>query len=213
MHLKRALLQLAMGRRVLVSVPRGRAVCLTFDDGPNPATTPGLLDVLDRHGVRGTFFMIGREVRAHAALAREVARRGHELGNHTLTHPRMDRVGDRARGLEIDAMDDLLCSIDGRARHLFRPPYGHMSVALLRYFKRRGGAALAYWSRDSMDYTWTSAQVVAGFEAQPPRAGDILLFHDDGQTAAEALDRLLPLWKQQGLRFATLAQASTEAGL
>lgn len=207
MHVKRALLQLTLGRHVLVRMPKCRHVCLTFDDGPNPASTPRLLEVLDRHGVKATFFMIGRELRAHPDVAREVVARGHELGNHTLTHPRMDRIADAARGVEIDAMDALLAQFDGRPRHFFRPPYGHMSTSLLRFCVGRGSAALAYWSRDSMDYTWAADRVVAAFRTSPPRAGDVVLFHDDGDTAGQALDRLLPQWKQQGLTFATMAEA------
>lgn len=209
MHLKRGLLQLALGRHVLVRVPRSRHVCLTFDDGPSPLSTPRLLEVLGRHGVKATFFMVGRELRASPEVARDVARQGHELGNHTLTHPRMDRICDAARRLEIDAMDQLLSEFDGRPRHLFRPPYGHMSVPLLAFCVRHGGEALAYWSRDSMDYSWKADRVVDALARRPPVAGDILLFHDDGDTAAEALAVLIPQWKDQGLRFATLGEART----
>lgn len=207
MHVKRALLQFALGRHVLVRVPKCQHVCLTFDDGPNPDCTPKLLEVLDRHGVKGTFFMIGRELRSHSDIAREVVARGHELGNHTLTHPRMDRIANTARGVEIDAMDELLAQFDGRPLHFFRPPYGHMSTSLLRFCVGRAGAALAYWSRDSMDYSWSKERVVEAFRARPPRAGDVVLFHDDGDTAGQVLDTLLPQWKQQGLTFATLAEA------
>lgn len=212
MHVKGALLQFALGRHVLLRLRKSRHVCLTFDDGPNPRSTPQLLAVLARHQVKATFFMIGRELRAFPEIAREVVRQGHELGNHTLTHPRMDRIADSARGLEIDAMDTMLAEFDGRARHLFRPPYGHMSVSLLAFCVRHGGDALAYWSRDSMDYTWGVERVIGGFNDRPPQAGDIVLFHDDGDTAGQALDRLLPQWKAQGLTFATLAQARALAG-
>lgn len=212
MHLKGTLLQLALGRHVLLRLPRTRHVCLTFDDGPNPRSTPQLLKVLERHQVKATFFMIGRELRAFPEIAREVLRQGHELGNHTLTHPRMDRIADSARGLEIDGMDAMLAELDGREHHLFRPPYGHMSVSLLAFCVKHGGDALAYWSRDSMDYTWGADQVIDGFKSRPPRAGDIVLFHDDSDTAGLALDRLLPEWKERGLTFATLAVARARAG-
>lgn len=212
MHLKRSLLQLALRRHVLIDVRRSRHVHLTFDDGPNPASTPQLLGVLNRYGVKCTFFMVGRELRSNPDVAAEVVRQGHALGNHTLTHPRMDRISDTARALEIDAMDELLCQLDGKARHLFRPPYGHMSLALLSFCLRHGGEPLAYWSRDSMDYTWCADRVIDGFKRRPPRPGDIVLFHDDSGTAAQALDTLIPIWNAQGLTFATLdvARANRE---
>ncbi len=211
MHLKRALLRLALRKHVLIDVRRSRHVFLTFDDGPNPESTPRLLDVLARHDVPATFFMIGRELRACPDVAAEVVRRGHSLGNHTLTHPRMDRIGDAARSLEIDAMDELLCRLDGKPKHFFRPPYGHMSLSLLAFCVRRNGAPLAYWSRDSMDYAWSADRVVEGFDKMPPRPGDILLFHDDGHVAASALEKLLPVWKGQGLLFAALGQSDKTA--
>lgn len=211
MHVKAELLQLALGRHVLFRLRSSQHVCLTFDDGPNPQSTPRLLKVLERHQVKATFFMIGRELRAFPEIAHEVVRQGHELGNHTMSHPRMDRIANSARGLEIDGMDAMLAEIDGRAHHLFRPPYGHMSLSLLAFCVRHGGDALAYWSRDSMDYTWSVDRVVHAFNERPPRGGDILLFHDDGDVAGSALERLLPRWKEQGLGFATLAEARKHA--
>jgi len=211
MHLKRTLLKLALRRHVLIDVPRSPYIFLTFDDGPNPHSTPRVLEVLARHSVKATFFMIGREMRAHPEVAADVVRHGHLLGNHTLTHPRMDRIADVARALEIDATDELLGQLDGKARHLFRPPYGHMSPSLLSFCVRHGGDALAYWSRDSMDYTWSAAQVIQGFLSSPPRPGDILLFHEEGDVAVEALERLIPEWKTQGFQFATLDEARASA--
>ena len=125
-----------------------------------------------------------------------------------LTLQRMNRVraidaaasGDRAQAL-----------LDGKPKHLFRPPYGHMSLSLLAFCVRRNGAPLAYWSRDSMDYTWSADRVVDGFDRKPPRPGDILLFHDDGDVAASALEKLIPVWKRQGLLFAALGQADKTA--
>lgn len=190
--------------RLLTRIPSASdRIYLTFDDGPNGEHTLRLLDLLGRHAVEATFFMIGREVARSPEVARVVHARGHALGNHSLTHPRMDRISDAARAFEIDQMQDMLAAIDSRGSHLYRPPYGHLSARLLWFCLRRG-QKIAYWSRDSFDFRLSAAEVIEHFRRVPPTAGDILLFHDDGGAAAEALETLLPEWKHAGLRFAAL---------
>src|SRR5580658_2928408 len=88
-------------------------MALTFDDGPNPAVTPALLDLLDRHGVRATFFVIGEFVRAVPALAREISARGHVLGNHTQTHPRLTFCSPSRTRAELDQCDDAIQAATG----------------------------------------------------------------------------------------------------
>ena len=78
--------------KVLYRIDRPDTVFLTFDDGPNARHTPDVLDVLDEHDVKASFFMVGRDVRINEKVAAAVASRGHVLANHTLTHPRMDRL-------------------------------------------------------------------------------------------------------------------------
>lgn len=191
--------------KVVYGMPDRRTLYLTFDDGPHPERTPPVLDVLDRHGVKATFFNVGTELRTHAALAREVVARGHALANHSLTHPRMDRLSDEARRLEIERMDVLLSEFGPAALPgLYRPPYGHASLGLVKLCMamRR---TIVMWSRDSFDFKLDAAGVVAGFEQQPPAGGQILLFHDDSAAAAPALAELIPRWLARGLRFDTLA--------
>jgi peptidoglycan-N-acetylglucosamine deacetylase len=191
--------------RVLYRIREPETVYLTFDDGPNARHTPDVLSVLDEHDVKATFFMVGRDVRLNPRVAADVANRGHVLANHTLTHPRMDRLSRSARQLEIEGMDDVIESVGGqRAQGLFRPPYGHASVSLIGQclsLKR----TVVMWSRDSFDYRASEDEVVAGFEKREVVAGDILLFHDDSPASAPALRRLIPRWKRAGLRFATLS--------
>lgn len=180
----------------------GRRIYLTFDDGPNPTYTEPLLDLLEEHGVRATFFLIGQDAYAHQDIVKRIVDRGHILGNHSITHPRMDFLSDAARDIEIDGVDDLLSEFDGNRRHSFRPPFGGISVSLFAY-SLRFGRQLAMWSLDSLDHKFNGSQVVAHLTARPPKAGDILLFHDDGVASIESLRVLLPQWIARGFTFGT----------
>jgi peptidoglycan/xylan/chitin deacetylase (PgdA/CDA1 family) len=114
----------------------------------------------------------------------------------------MDFLSDQARDIEIDGMDAFLAEFDKRTQHYFRPPYGGISVSLFAY-GLRSGRRLAMWSQDSLDYKYTAEQVVERFTKLPPKAGDILLFHDDGGAAMQSLQNLLPRWLRQGFTFGT----------
>jgi len=194
--------------KVLYRIDRPDTVFLTFDDGPNARHTPDVLDVLDEHDVKASFFMVGRDVRINEKVAAAVASRGHVLANHTLTHPRMDRLSMGARQIEIEGMDEVIASVGGqRAQMLFRPPYGHASFSLIGQCLRLR-RTVTMWSRDSFDFRASEDEVVAGFEKRPVKGGDILLFHDDSASSAPALRRLIPRWKDAGFRFAGLPGGS-----
>lgn len=179
---------------------------LTFDDGPHPQHTIDLLQVLARHDARATFFMVGQALRRHPGVAAQVHAAGHRLANHSTTHPWFNRISARRQCQEVQETDALLQLIDGRARHLFRPPHGRVSAAsLLRTVA--GQLPTALWTTDSLDYRLGPAEVVAHLRRIGVRGGDILLFHDDAATAAGALEVLLPEWRAQGLRCMALPDA------
>jgi len=202
--LKTILAKTFLPSTVVYKVARSDKVFLTFDDGPHPQVTPLILDVLDRHAVKATFFMVGRDVRGNESLVRDVVARGHTLANHSLTHPRMDRMSLDACALEVRAMDRLMEEFGAAyVPQLFRPPYGYVSVRTVQSV-RRLGRKMIMWTQDSMDFRADSAQVIREFDGRNPSAGDILLFHDDSQAAAPALDVLLPRWQAAGAKFGTL---------
>src|SRR5690606_693685 len=112
---------------------------------------------------------------------------GHLLGNHSWNHPNFTRIDWREQLAQIEATDRLLERFDGRRDHLFRPPSGHFTPALVLRFARRG-RAIAYWSYDSLDYQHRPASaLVETLRADPPRAGDVVLMHDDNEATLEAL--------------------------
>jgi len=184
----------------------GTARFLSFDDGPHPEHTPRLLDVLAQHGVRASFFVIGRHAEQHPAIVRRIVEEGHLLGNHSYSHQHFGRLGTDEQVAELARADQVLAAFDRRSRHRIRTPQGHVSLPLLGYF---AGArrSLAYWCYDSLDYQHgDAASVSARLRRLPPAPGDIVLMHDDGPCAAAALTELLPIWREAGWTFAALEQ-------
>jgi len=193
-------------------------VALTFDDGPNPAITPRLLDVLDRHNVKATFFLIGGWVRAAPELAREIAARGHVVGNHTYTHPRLTFCSQRRTKVELNQCDDAIETAIGKTPGWMRPPFGFRNPSLERIIRERGGAGVVMWSKWAWDWTPQPAAAVIRRLAGV-RGGDILLLHDgdhrvpkgDRQHTLEAVEHWLPRWKDGGIRFVTLDELARKS--
>ena len=117
---------------VLIAGEDPREIALTYDDGPNPAATPQLLDVLAGHGVRATFFLIGSFVLREPALARRIADAGHAIGCHTVTHPRLIWQTDQRVVAEIAESQTIVEQTTGRAVQLFRPPFGSRRPLVMR---------------------------------------------------------------------------------
>ena len=186
---------------------RRRVLYLTFDDGPHPEHTPVLLDLLAKHRVRATFYLIGQQVERHAELVRRIVSEAHALGNHSWSHPQFDRLPLAEQRREIEHTERLLARFDGQARHDFRPPRGVMPLPMVLDCIRRG-RRIAFWSYDSLDYSQRPVEaLVEVARRHPPRAGDIVLMHDDGGLSLRLLETMLPLWKAEGFAFEPLASA------
>lgn len=202
---KLLLLRLLPNAWVRTSGPgRDRVLYLSFDDGPDPVHTPPLLDLLAEHDAQATFFLIGAHAERHKDLVRRIVEAGHTIGNHSYSHPHFNQLGLAAQLAEVDRTDRLLNAIDQRDRHAFRPPRGVLPRPMLLHFIRNR-RRIAYWSYDSLDYSARGVRELVDLaHAEPPRPGDIILMHDDSDTARQMLRTLLPAWKQQGYRFAAL---------
>lgn len=164
-------------------------VALTFDDGPDPRYTPALLDVLARHGARATFFVVGRQVRAHPAIAARAAREGHALANHTDSHPLLPVAGSAVRRAEIAACAAVIAPYGGL--RFLRPPQGRQSLGS-RFDALRAGHAVVTWSAHAEDWRAHDAAWMAARLASELRPGAIVLLHDalEGPDDPAAADRL-----------------------
>jgi peptidoglycan/xylan/chitin deacetylase (PgdA/CDA1 family) len=181
-----------------------KVLYLTFDDGPDSEHTPPILDLLRDHGATASFFLIGDRVDAESAVVDRIVAEGHQLGNHSWTHPFMSDLPLVRQLDEIDRTDRKLAEFDGIARHPFRPPCGVLPLNLLWHYavKRR---AIAYWSYDSHDYQRLPPdELVRGMAADPPRSGDVVLMHDDSAVTSAALAVVLPEWRRQGFEVRAL---------
>lgn len=184
-------------------------VALTFDDGPDPEVTPRVLEILERSGVHASFFCVGERARSAPDLVREIAARGHRVENHSLSH-RNDFffLGPGALTREVDAAQEILSCLSGRAPNFFRAPAGIRSP-LVESVLRRAGLRLVSWTRRGFDTVSTSPQRVVARLARGVAAGDILLLHDrrgarGSAVILDALPRLLDVIGAQGLAAAPL---------
>ena len=203
-----------------------KKIALTFDDGPNPAVTPLLLDLFDRHSVRATFFLIGKFARACPDLVREISARGHLIGNHTDTHANLifqSRAGIRE---ELTRCQDAIAAATGEPPpRWMRPPYGYRSPLLGGEARGAGMLGIVMWSKICWDWT-----------PQPPRRlierladvarpgktyGDIVVLHDgdhralggDRHHVVAALAHWLPLWRDAGNEFVTIDSCASAGAL
>ncbi len=161
------------------------SVALTFDDGPDPEVTPRVLDLLDRHGARATFFCIGERVERYADLAGEIALRGHRIENHTHRHlNRFAMLGPGGIAREIDRAQEAIAAVTGRAPELVRPPAGIRSPLLEPALAKRG-LWLASWTRRGYDTVRSRPEGVLRALVRNLAPGDVLLMHD-GRAARTA---------------------------
>jgi peptidoglycan/xylan/chitin deacetylase (PgdA/CDA1 family) len=167
---------------VLVRLPGSaearREIALTFDDGPDPATTPRILDLLDARGARSTFFCIGRRVEEYPELAAEIIRRGHRVENHSYRHlTGFWFLSPAALRGEIERGQEAIAEATGRVPRLFRAPAGIRSP-LLEPALAQAGLDLVAWTRRGFDTVTGSVAPVLGRLRRGLSAGDILLLHD-----------------------------------
>lgn len=191
-----------------------REVAITIDDGPEPEVTPRVLDLLDAHGQRATFFCIAERVLAHPALAREIVARGHSIQNHTARHRHnFSFLGPRGFAAEIARAQDIVGDVTGQRPTCFRAPAG-LRNPFLEPVLHRLGLSLVSWTRRGFDTREGDAAKVMARLSRNLQARDILLLHDgnaartaEGQPVLlEVLPLLLERLRADGLRAVTLPE-------
>lgn len=186
------------------------ALALTFDDGPSEST-PRLLDILDKLEARATFFQCGVNVRRLPRVARQVVERGHEAANHTDTHRRFDFMTPSGIEGEIAAAQRAIFDATGATPSLFRAPYGVRWFGL-RSAQARHGLRGVMWTAIGLDWKLDAAAIVRRLE--DAGNGWIVCLHDgkkiepkpDIEETIRAVQRVVPLWKDRGLRIATVTE-------
>jgi peptidoglycan/xylan/chitin deacetylase (PgdA/CDA1 family) len=186
----------------------GKKIALTFDDGPHPVKTPKILELLAKHGVRATFFIVGSLAEYHPEIVKREAELGHELANHSYTHPRLSKLTEAEIKAEIERADDVIKKAAGVTPRLFRPPEGAYSKNIVSIAASLGKQTVI-WTVDTMDWAREPAEKIVENVKANVTSGSIILFHDctrDGTFPLEALSVLLPYLKAQGYEFVTVSE-------
>ncbi|MEV0593936.1 polysaccharide deacetylase family protein [Nonomuraea cavernae] len=187
-----------------VNCRREKCVALTFDDGPGEYTGK-LLDLLRGRNAKATFFVLGQMVSADPHnLARRIVDEGHEIGNHSWSHPPLTALPEEQIRAELVQTDNLVRRLTGVRMRMMRPPYG-ATDARVAAETRREGLAQILWSLDTLDWRDRAASVVAR-RAGAAKPGEIVLMHDIHRTTIEAVPQVLDTLAKKGYRFVTVSE-------
>jgi peptidoglycan/xylan/chitin deacetylase (PgdA/CDA1 family) len=180
-----------------------KGIWLTLDDGPHPVDTPAILDLLDQHGAKATFFVIGEKAARHPELIREIHRRGHQLGNHSWSHPRGSFwcLGPVSTCREIVRCQRVIEEIIGEAPVVFRAPVGHSNFFVHPVLKREG-LRLIGWSSRGFDGGGYALPEVNRRIRGTARDGSIVLAHEDTPIARDVVAAILALAEENGWEVA-----------
>lgn len=188
-----------------------KQIALTFDDGPDTRFTPQVLDVLEKHEVKATFFLVGARVAALPDITRQINEYGHIIGSHSYWHPKLYQESSERLDWEIRETDQAIVEIIGYRPSLFRPPYGGLTASIVEQLGAQGKSIVG-WSVDSEDWRQLPAQEVEDNILNTVHPGAIILMHSAGDWTQDlsgmvtALDSLIPKLKQQGYELVTIPE-------
>ncbi|TDD22751.1 hypothetical protein E1287_39600 [Actinomadura sp. KC06] len=180
---------------------RVKCVSLTFDDGPGPHTAR-LLDTLKAGGARATFFMLGENVQAHPDVVRRIAMEGHEVANHTWSHPDLTTESPAEVRSQIQRTQQAVKNASGVAPTLMRPPYGATNTQV----GRAVGMPLILWSVDTLDWQHKSVSRDTRIGVREPEGGGIVLFHDIHKPSVDAIPKVVDGLKKRGFTLVTVSE-------
>ncbi len=186
-------------------VTRQPVVAMTFDDGPHPELTPKLLDLLKSKNIRATFYVIGQNVAAYPDIVKRIVAEGHEIGNHTYTHPALSKSSASRVQTEIEKTNAAIFSAAGVAPKTMRPPYGATNASVNKRLADDYNLSVIMWSVDPLDWKYRNAGRVSS-EISKAKAGDIILAHDIHASTVAAMDEAFNNLQAKGLRFVTVSE-------
>lgn len=185
----------------------GPYIAITFDDGPHHANTPKLLGLLRERNIKATWFVVGEMAREHPELIRQILAEGHEIGNHTMTHPlNITRLSNEKLEEEVGGASKLLEEIAGYRPRLFRPPGGNTNPEIKQKLYNEYGLINILWSVDPNDWKRPGVSVVAQRLISGAHNGAILLCHDIHAPTIEAMPQTLDTLLAKGYHFVTVSQ-------
>ena len=181
-------------------------IAMTFDDGPSATLTPKLLDLLAAHHIKATFFVIGENVAEHPEIVARAAREGHEIGNHSWSHPNLGKMSDEGVRRQLQQTDDAIKSATGERPTLMRPPYGSITDHEKRWIHDQFGYDIILWDVDPYDWKRPGPAVVRARILKETRPGSIVLSHDIHPGTIEAMPSTFDQLEAKGFKFVTVSQ-------
>ena len=195
-----------LGKRVSRVPMNGRYVALTFDDGPHSELTPKALDILKRHGAKGTFFVLGQNAARARSIVRRAAAEGHEVGVHTWSHIKMNSSARAKVDREISRTQNLIAEITGTVPRVMRPPFGATNKTLVNHMYNQYGMASILWDVDTVDWRKPGVSKVIATAVNKARPGSIILVHDIHATTLSALEGIVTGLQARGFKLVTVSE-------
>src|SRR5207302_1984092 len=184
----------------------GPYVAMTFDDGPSVKLTPKLLDLLAAHHIKATFFLIGQNVAENPDIVAREVREGHEVANHSWSHPNLAKMSDDGVRDQLHKTEDAIRSASGNRPTLLRPPYGNISARQKKWINQEFGYKIILWDVDPLDWKRPGSSVVCNRIVKMTRAGSIILAHDIHPGTIDAMSCVLDQLQAKGLKFVTVSE-------
>ena len=184
--------------------PAKPMIVLSFDDGPS-AYTERLLDILEKHGAKGTFFLVGKGISYRADTVKRMYEAGHDVGTHTWSHPELTRLTRDEIISEITMANEKLNQITGGHSYLVRPPYGSYNDEV-RAIGAELGVAYVNWSVDTLDWRIKNAEQLHDKIISSARSGTIILCHDIHKTTVDAMETVIPTLISEGYQLVTFTE-------
>lgn len=172
-------------------------ITVSFDASWGGTQTLRILDLLDEYNAKATFFLVGIWVDKYPELVKEIAARGHEIGNHSDSHPQMSKLSASQIIKELSSCSDKIEALTGQRPTSFRPPYGDYDNELVTV-SREQGYEVVQWSVDSLDWKNKGVDDLIRRATKQVQKGDIILFHNDSKYILEALPTILKTYQEQG---------------
>ena len=179
-----------------------KVVALTFDDGPNPATTNQALDTLSKYGIKATFFVLGKNVSGNEEILKRMKSDGHVIGNHSWSHPVLSKLSLDEAKKQITDTEDALTKVLGSSSKLMRPPYG----AITDDIRNSLDLSFIMWDVDSLDWKSKNEAAILTEIQRQVRNGSIILMHDIHAETVNALPKIIDYLKEQGYHFVTVPE-------
>ena len=184
----------------------GPYIAMTFDDGPSATLTPKLLDLLTTHHIKATFFVIGENVAEHPEIVARAAREGHEIANHSWSHPNLGKMSDESVRRQLRQTDDAIKNATGKRPTLMRPPYGSITAREKRWIHDEFAYDIILWDVDPYDWKRPGPAVVRARILKETRPGSIVLSHDIHPGTIEAMPSTFDELEAKGFKFVTVSE-------